>query len=285
MRGRLLAHPDVLPDHAADGQARPDQRRHLQLPRASGTSTCCRSCSTRTRTKRVLTQGLAAARHQPGLQAATTRGLFAGLVMAMLPVLVGVHRLPAPGAVRPDGGALKYRRRGWRRVRRPVRGVGGGGTGGRPADGDRAAAGAAAVPGAAQRVRRRQRAGAGRGVRHPQDSSVERAVALHRCDAETALAELVARRPRPAVDQCRGRRRDRRRDGRRARLLRPLSTADDDMLYHAPTGDGAVQRGRADAAVRPRRGPVQHPRGRRVLGLRRPAPGWRRGPRSCGRCA
>ena len=72
-------------------------------------------------------------------------------------------------------------------------------------------------------------------VRYPQDSSVERAVALHRCDAETALAELwrdghVPQWINVAVVGETG-------DATVVELVCcGRFTADDDMLYHAPTG-------------------------------------------------
>ena len=65
---RGLAHPDVLPGDAADGQARADQRWRSSTSWASGTSSCCRWCSTPTSDMWVLTQGLVQLASAAGLR-------------------------------------------------------------------------------------------------------------------------------------------------------------------------------------------------------------------------
>ena len=105
-RRRRLAHPDLLPGDAADGQARSDQRRASSTSSASGTSTCCRRCSTPTRTKRCSPRAwceLAASQGYKG----DWSGLFAGLVMAMLPVLAAYIIFQRQVVAGLTAGALK----------------------------------------------------------------------------------------------------------------------------------------------------------------------------------
>ena len=104
VRRRRLAHPDVLPGHAADGQARPDQRRHLQLPRPVEPVHAADGAQHADPDKRVLTQGLVQLAGQPGLQGRlvrTVRGPGDGDAAGAR----RVHHLPAAG-----GGGTDRRR-------------------------------------------------------------------------------------------------------------------------------------------------------------------------------
>jgi N-acetylglucosamine transport system permease protein len=87
---RRLAHQDVLPSDVADGESRIDQRRHLQHPRsvepvhpADGPDAAAERLGPGALCPHP---GAGATRRQQGYKGDWS-GLFAGLVMAMLPVL------------------------------------------------------------------------------------------------------------------------------------------------------------------------------------------------------
>ena len=118
---RLLARGGVLPGHAADGPARAWSASASSTSSGCGTSTCCRWCSTRIPDRYVLAQGLAALAVSQGYRSDWS-GLFAGLIIAILPVLLGLRPLPTADPRRPD------RRRGevtptWRRAARRTAGA------------------------------------------------------------------------------------------------------------------------------------------------------------------